>query len=73
MTEILHYVRLEPHRHVAYFTHLVFICSLILYFPYSKFAHMIYRTVAMIFAEYSSRTDSNGNSLLEKTLGRGSK
>ena len=73
MTEILHYVRLEPHRHVAYFTHLVFICSLILYFPYSKFAHMIYRTVAMIFAEYSGRTDSNGNSLLEKTLGRGSK
>jgi quinone-modifying oxidoreductase subunit QmoC len=28
---------------------------LLAYLPYSKFAHMIYRTVAMIFAEYANR------------------
>jgi quinone-modifying oxidoreductase subunit QmoC len=62
ITEVLHYVRLEPHRHLAYFAHLVFICSLILYLPYSKFAHIVYRTVAMIFAEYSGRNDGDNNS-----------
>lgn len=65
ITEVLHYVRLEPHRHVAYFTHLVFICTLILYFPYSKLAHIVYRTIAMIFAVYIGRTDSGNNSIKE--------
>ena len=54
-TEVLHYVRLEPHRHIAYFIHLVFILALLLYLPYSKFAHIAYRTTAMVYAEYSGR------------------
>jgi len=54
-TEVLHYVRLEPHRHIAYFVHLVFVGALLFYLPYSKLAHMIYRTTAMVFAEYSGR------------------
>lgn len=54
-TEALHYVRLEPHRHIAYFVHLVFVGALLFYLPYSKLAHMIYRTTAMVFAEYSGR------------------
>jgi quinone-modifying oxidoreductase subunit QmoC len=54
-TEILHYVRLEPHRHLIYFVHLVFAGSLILYLPYSKFIHMIYRTIALIYARKYGR------------------
>jgi quinone-modifying oxidoreductase subunit QmoC len=56
MTELLHYARLVPHRHVAYFIHLVFVFALLMYLPYSKFAHLIYRTTAMVYAEYSGRT-----------------
>jgi quinone-modifying oxidoreductase subunit QmoC len=52
-TEVMHYVRLEPHRHVAYFVHLVFVFGLLIYLPYSKFAHLVYRATAMVFAEYS--------------------
>ena len=55
ISEVLHFVRLEPHRHIAYFTHLVFALTLLMYLPYSKFAHIVYRTTALIYAEYSGR------------------
>jgi len=55
-TEILHYLRMVPHRHVAYFVHLVFAFTLLIYLPYSKLAHLLYRTTAMIFAERYGRT-----------------
>jgi quinone-modifying oxidoreductase subunit QmoC len=54
-TEALHYLRLEPHRHIAYFAHLVFAFTVLVYLPYSKLAHLAYRTAAMVFAEYSGR------------------
>jgi quinone-modifying oxidoreductase subunit QmoC len=55
-TEILHYFRLEPHRHIVYYFHLVLVLALILYLPYSKLAHLIYRSIALVWAERTGRT-----------------
>jgi len=63
-TEFLHYLRMGPHRHVAYFVHLVLVFGLLIYLPYSKLAHLLYRTTAMVFAERYGRIvgepDKNG-------------
>jgi quinone-modifying oxidoreductase subunit QmoC len=40
---------------IIYFLHLIFIWSLFAYTPFSKLAHIVYRTVAMAYQEYSGR------------------
>jgi quinone-modifying oxidoreductase subunit QmoC len=41
--------------YLVYYFHLVFVWSLFAYAPYSKFAHLFYRTTAMVFARHSGR------------------
>ncbi len=54
-SEIMHFARMEPHRHTVYFLHLVLVFALLMYLPYSKLAHVAYRMAALVLAEHTGR------------------
>jgi quinone-modifying oxidoreductase subunit QmoC len=41
--------------YVLYYVHLILVFCLIAYLPFSKLAHLVYRTVAMAYNEYAGR------------------
>lgn len=54
-SEGLHWLRIEPLRYVVYLLHLALVFALILLLPYTKLAHLVYRSVAMVYAEHTGR------------------
>lgn len=55
LTEITRLFGLAYTSYWIYFIHLVCVFYLIAYLPFSKLAHLVYRTTALIYAEYSNR------------------
>lgn len=55
LTEMLRLGHMYSLSAFVYFLHLIFIWSLFAYTPFSKLAHLVYRTVAMTYQEYSGR------------------
>ena len=53
--ELLHFLRMEPVRYAVYFVHLVSVFGLFWLLPYSKLAHVVYRTLALVHAERTGR------------------
>ncbi|MDA3831935.1 MAG: heterodisulfide reductase subunit E, partial [Spirochaetales bacterium] len=41
--------------YALYFIHLMFVFHLFIFLPFSKLAHIVYRTVAMAYGEYANR------------------
>ncbi len=55
LSEVLRLADVAPVAYPVYFIHLVFIFFLFAYAPFSKMAHMVYRTTAMVFARHAQR------------------
>ncbi|MFV0436978.1 MAG: quinone-interacting membrane-bound oxidoreductase complex subunit QmoC [Desulfopila sp.] len=50
--ELLRWAGQPALGYIVYYLHLVAVMMLFLYMPYTKFAHMVYRTTAMCFEKY---------------------
>ena len=55
LTEITRLAGWAAGSYALYFIHLIFVFNLFAFLPFSKLAHLVYRTLAMAYAEYSSR------------------
>ena len=55
LTEMTRLGGLAGVSYAMYFIHLIFVFCLFAYLPFSKLAHLVYRTVAMTYAEYANR------------------
>jgi quinone-modifying oxidoreductase subunit QmoC len=55
LTELTRLAGAEMLTYFVYYIHLIFIFGTFAYLPFSKLAHMVYRTVALGYAEYSGR------------------
>jgi len=55
LTQMTRLAGLAAPTYVIYFFHLLFVWALFAYTPFSKLGHLVYRTVAMTYQEYSGR------------------
>ncbi|PLX54385.1 MAG: heterodisulfide reductase [Desulfobacteraceae bacterium] len=55
LTEATRLAGMAGATYVVYFIHLVFVFNLFSFLPFSKLAHLVYRTVAIAYNEYSGR------------------
>jgi len=55
LTEITRLANWAFISYALYFIHLIFVFSLFAYLPFTKLAHLVYRTVALAYAEHSGR------------------
>jgi quinone-modifying oxidoreductase subunit QmoC len=55
LTYLARLISIAPLAYAIYFAHLTVVFWLLWYAPYSKFAHMFYRTLAMIYAKALGR------------------
>lgn len=55
LSEVLRLLDIAILAYPTYFMHLVFVFFLFAYAPFSKMAHMVYRTTAMVFAKAARR------------------
>ena len=55
LTEMTRLGGLAGISYFLYFVHLMLVWSLFVYVPFTKLAHIVYRTVSMTYAEYGNR------------------
>ena len=55
LSQVFRLLELPAVTYMTYFVHLVFAFTLLLYLPYTKFAHILYRVTAIVFAKYTGR------------------
>jgi len=55
LTEMTRLANIASLSYPLYFIHLIFIFNLFMFLPFSKLAHIVYRTVAMAYGEYGNR------------------
>jgi len=55
LTELVRLADIPEVAYPMYLVHLMFVFYIIAYFPYSKLAHMVYRTIAIAYAKAAKR------------------
>jgi quinone-modifying oxidoreductase subunit QmoC len=63
LTEVLRLANARGVAYPMYFIHLIFVWFLFAYLPFSKFAHLLYRTTAMVYAWYTGREMRKGTAV----------